>query len=239
MRFVLGHKAGLDIESTREKFPRLATLPFDPTYKLMATFNSVVDLPGPPVVRCFVKGATPARALALASTASQRGTTVTWTPELAEQVHGEMERMEDAGRRVMGAAVRDLKAGDFDPTGDLLGYVSDLQMTSLVGMVDPPRTESEGAVESAQAAHIRVRMVTGDDVTTGAAIARQLGIEGEAILGADFAALSEEERLARIDDIGVLGRVAPEHKVLLADTLPEKERRSGDDRETVSTTRRP
>ena len=36
---VLAHKAGLDIDSTREWFPRLATLPFDPTYKLMATFS--------------------------------------------------------------------------------------------------------------------------------------------------------------------------------------------------------
>ncbi|HCU91756.1 MAG TPA: ATPase, partial [Actinobacteria bacterium] len=33
---VLGHKAGLDIEATREGLPRLATLPFDPAYKLMA-----------------------------------------------------------------------------------------------------------------------------------------------------------------------------------------------------------
>ena len=95
-------------------------------------------------------------------------------------------------------------------------------MTSLVGMVDPPRDESKAAVASAQAAHIRVRMVTGDDVITGAAIAAQLGIPGEAILGADFAALPEDERLARIDDIGVVGRVAPEHKVLLADTLKKK-----------------
>ena len=37
---VLAHKAGLDIDATREQLPRLATLPFDPTYKLMATFNS-------------------------------------------------------------------------------------------------------------------------------------------------------------------------------------------------------
>jgi Ca2+-transporting ATPase len=86
-------------------------------------------------------------------------------------------------------------------------------------MVDPPRAESRQAVADAQRAHIRVRMVTGDDVVTGAAIAAQLGIEGEAILGADFAALDEEERLTRIDRIGVVGRVAPEHKVLLADTL--------------------
>ena len=133
-----------------------------------------------------------------------------------------MERMEGEGRRVMAAATRDLDPAGFDPDGDLLGYVTDLQMTSLVGMVDPPRDESEDAVASAQAAHIRVRMVTGDDVITGAAIAKQVGIDGEAILGADFAALSEAERLARIDDIGVVGRVAPEHKVLLADTLKKK-----------------
>ena len=95
-------------------------------------------------------------------------------------------------------------------------------MTSLVAMVDPPREESKAAVADAQAAHIRVRMVTGDDVVTGAAIAKQLGIPGEAILGADFAALSEQERLDRIDAIGVVGRVAPEHKVLLAETLKQK-----------------
>ena len=57
---VLGYKAGLDIDATRERLPRLATLPFDPSYKLMATFNSAVDAAGRPVVRCFVKGAAPA-----------------------------------------------------------------------------------------------------------------------------------------------------------------------------------
>src|SRR5690349_5782032 len=33
---VLAHKAGLNIDATRDDVPRLATLPFDPTYKLMA-----------------------------------------------------------------------------------------------------------------------------------------------------------------------------------------------------------
>ena len=64
--------------------------------------------------------------------------------------------------------------------------------------------------------------MTGDDIVTGAAIAKQLDIPGEAILGADFAALSEQERLDRIDEIGVVGRVAPEHKVLMVDTLRKK-----------------
>jgi Ca2+-transporting ATPase len=218
---VLGHKAGLDIDATRERLPRLATLPFDPAYKVMATFHSAADVSGRPVVRCFVKGAAPA-VMGRAATALAGGKVVPWDASLSQRAQAEMERMEGEGRRVMAAAMRDLDPVAFDPAGDLLAYVTELQMTSLVAMVDPPREESKAAVASAQAAHIRVRMVTGDDVTTGAAIARQLGIPGEAILGANFAALPEPERLARIDSIGVVGRVAPEHKVLLADTLKQK-----------------
>jgi P-type Ca2+ transporter type 2C len=218
---VLAHKAGLDVEATHERLPRRATLPFDPTYKLMATFNTVTGPSGAPVVRCFVKGAAPA-VMGRAATALSEGRSIPWDEALAARAESHMVRMERQGRRVMAAAVRDLDAATFDPAGDLLAYVTDLQMTSLVGMVDPPRDESRAAVADAQAAHIRVRMVTGDDVITGAAIAEQLGIPGQSILGADFAALSEEERLARIDDIGVVGRVAPEHKVLLADTLKKR-----------------
>ena len=216
-----GHKAGLDVEASRERLPRLAALPFDPGYKLMATFNAAHDATGRPVVRCFVKGAAPA-VMARAATALSGGRTIPWDAALAERAVGHMERMERDGRRVMAAAWRDLDPAAFDADGDLLAYVDQLQMTSLVGMVDPPREQSRAAVADAQAAHIRVRMVTGDDVTTGAAIAEQLGIPGTAILGAEFAALSETERLARIDEIGVVGRVAPEHKVLLATTLKAK-----------------
>ncbi|MFD8214986.1 cation-translocating P-type ATPase [Streptomyces sp. NPDC059697] len=218
---VLAHKAGLDIDATRESLPRLATLPFDPGYKLMATFNSAVDTAGRQVVRCFVKGAVPA-VVARAATALAAGETIPWGAELAARAEAQTERMGGEGRRVMAAATRDLDPAGFDPDGDLLAYVTELRMTSLVGMVDPPREDAKTAVAGAQAGHIRVRMVTGDDVTTGAAIARQLGIPGEAVLGADFAAMSEDEQLARIDGIGVVGRVAPEHKVLLAETLKKK-----------------
>ncbi|HXC84630.1 MAG TPA: HAD-IC family P-type ATPase [Trebonia sp.] len=218
---VLGYKSGLDIDATRERLPRLATLPFDPSYKLMATFNAAADGSGRPLVRCFVKGAAPA-VLARAAGALSGGRSIPWHTGLNARAQEHMERMGGDGRRVMAAAFRDIDPADFDPDGDLLSYVHDLLVTSLVGMVDPPREESRAAVGSAQSAHIRVRMVTGDDVITGAAIARQIGIPGEAILGAELAAMSEDERLARIDGIGVVGRVAPEHKVLLADTLKKK-----------------
>ena len=204
---VLGHKAGVDVDATRGKLPRVATLPFDSTYKLMATFHETADTSGHPVIRCFVKGAAPA-VMDRAATALSDGKIIPWDASLAQRAQNELDHMAALGERVMAAAMRDLDPGGFDPEGDLFAYVTELELTCLVGMLDPPRAESKDAVREAQAAHIRVRMVTGDDVTTGAVIARQLGIPGEAILGSDFAALSESERLARIDDIGVMGRVA-------------------------------
>ncbi len=218
---VLAHKAGLALERTREAYPRLATLPFDPTYKLMSVFARATDRAGNDVVRCFVKGAAPA-VMGRVTGALADGQAISWDGEVRSRAESHVQRMGEDGLRVMASAVRDLDPATFDAQGDLLSYVEGLQITSLVGMVDPPRPESKRAVKDAQDAHIRVRMVTGDDVITGAAIARRLGIEGDAILGADFAALDEQERLRRIDGIGVVGRVAPEHKVLLVDTLKRK-----------------
>ncbi|HUA04896.1 MAG TPA: cation-transporting P-type ATPase [Solirubrobacteraceae bacterium] len=218
---VLAYKAGMDIDATRGDHPRLATLPFDPTYKLMAAFTTATDAWGKEVVRCYVKGAAPA-VMSHASSALSAGQSIPWDDDLRTRAEANVQRMGEAGLRVMAAAYRDLDPDSFDADGDLLGYVESLEMTSLVGMVDPARAESKPAVEDAQSAHIRVRMVTGDDVITGAAIAEQLGIEGEAILGAQFAELSEDERVERIDSIGVVGRVAPEHKVLLVETLKKQ-----------------
>lgn len=62
-------------------------------------------------------------------------------------------------------------------------------------------------------------MITGDHAVTAAAIAAQLGIEGSAMTGAEFAALSGAELDARVGDIGVVARVAPEDKVRLVSTL--------------------
>jgi len=217
----LGSTSAINSDKTGTLTMNQATLPFDPTYKLMAVFTKATDASGKEVVRCYVKGAAPA-VMSHASSALSAGQSIPWDEGLRARAEASMRRMGEAGLRVMAAAYRDLDPASFDAEGNLLSYVEGLEMTSLVGMVDPPRAESKPAVADAQSAHIRVRMVTGDDVITGAAIARQLGIDGETILGAEFAALDESERLDRIDQIGIVGRVAPEHKVLLVETLKKQ-----------------
>jgi Ca2+-transporting ATPase len=58
---------------------------------------------------------------------------------------------------------------------------------------------------------------------TAAALGRELGITGEALTGAEFAALSDEELLRRLPDIGVVARVAPEDKIRLVDLLQRQQ----------------
>ena len=62
----------------------------------------------------------------------------------------------------------------------------------MAGIVDPPRSEAKAAIAECRDAGIRVRMITGDHATTAAAIAGELGIEGRAITGAEFAAMSDD-----------------------------------------------
>jgi Ca2+-transporting ATPase len=67
-----------------------------------------------------------------------------------------------------------------------------------------------------------VRMITGDHAVTAEAIARELGIRGRAITGAEWAAMSDDEAVAAIDGIGVIARVTPQDKVRLVDILKLK-----------------
>ena len=106
--------------------------------------------------------------------------------------------------------------------GDLLALVTDLELLALVGIVDPPRKEAKDAIALCKDAGIRVRMITGDHATTAAAIAGQLGIEGRALTGAEFAAMPDDQLLAEVDEIGVVARVAPEDKVRLVSLLKQQ-----------------
>ena len=218
---VLAAKGGVDPELTRQKYPRIAEVPFDAAYKFMATFHEMLDASGRTVIRAYVKGA-PDQLLARASNAvSPDGKTVP-VAKVHDRYMEENERLGAQGLRVMATAERDFDPKKFDASADLLPLVSDLTLLALVGIVDPPRPEAKLAIEKAHSAGIQVRMITGDHAVTAEAIARQLGITGRAITGKEFAAMDDATVDREIDTIGVIARVAPEDKVHLVDILKRK-----------------
>jgi Ca2+-transporting ATPase len=214
---VLAAKGGLDVDETRRVYPRVAEVPFDSAYKLMATFHEMAD-GDRPVIRCLVKGA-PDVLLARASRIRLPDGSSVPATEARDRVLTENDRLAGEGLRVLAVASRDIDPAGFDPAADLLPQVDDLTLLALVGIVDPPRREAADAIARCREAGIRVRMITGDHATTAAAIGGQLGIEGRALSGSEFAAFSDGELDGLVGDIGVVARVAPEDKVRLVEVL--------------------
>ena len=134
----------------------------------------------------------------------------------------ENERLGSKGLRVMATGRKDFDPKTFDASADLLPLLDGMTLLALVGIVDPPRPAAKVSIADAHSAGIQVRMITGDHAVTAEAIAKDLGIPGRAITGAEFRAMSDDEALAQLDDIGVIARVTPEDKVHLVDLLRMK-----------------
>ncbi|PKI42842.1 hypothetical protein CRG98_036640 [Punica granatum] len=95
-------------------------------------------------------------------------------------------------------------------------------LIAVVGIKDPVRPGVKQAVQTCQAAGITVRMVTGDNINTAKAIARECGIlteDGIAIEGQDFRNKSPEQLKEIIPKIQVMARSLPLDKHTLVTHL--------------------
>jgi Ca2+-transporting ATPase len=209
----LAAKANLDSEVLTEKTPRIAEIPFDSAHKFMATFHHDGD-----TVRMWVKGA-PDVLFARADRYAGARDVVDLDPVAGSRFVEANEVFARQAMRVLALAGRTIPASDFDPAGDLLQWAERLTLTALVGIIDPPRPEAAEAIRVCAAAGIEVKMITGDHPATAAAIAKSLGLSGEAHEGRELDGLDESALAALIKRSAVLARVAPEHKLRIVESL--------------------
>ena len=119
----LAAKGGVDAVSTRQAYPRIAELPFDAAYKLMATFHGMTDESGSEVVRCFVKGA-PDQLLARAATVFDADAgPVPADGEFTAALPGREPAARRAGPAGAGHRAQGLRPGHLRPGADLLPLV--------------------------------------------------------------------------------------------------------------------
>ncbi|MFC0431958.1 cation-transporting P-type ATPase [Kutzneria buriramensis] len=221
---VLAAKMGVDAVETREAMPRRAEVPFDSTYKFMATFHDRSGLLAGGILRkphfVTVKGA-PEVVLARCDRALWRGLEVP-IDVARRDVEAANRQLSERGLRVLAFAARDLDAARMPATlADPMGAVGGLVFVALVGIVDPLRPEAKRAVDVALAAGIDMRMITGDHAVTARAIADELGLGPGVVTGAELHRLGDDELVRRLPDLHVFGRVAPEDKLRLVRLMQE------------------
>ncbi len=204
--------AGSEERELKKHHPRDAGIPFDPDRKCMTTLHR--DHAGGFV--SFTKGAFEVVLEKSVGILASSGV-VEVQPDHLRRVS---ERMAADGLRVLAIAMRQWPA---PPMPFTAGAVEkELTLLGFVGMMDPPREEARGAVETCKASGIVPIMITGDHPVTAEAIARRIGIGGgqEAVLtGSKLAMLSQHELEARVEKVRVYARVAPEHKLRIVRAL--------------------
>ncbi|STP29036.1 cation transporter E1-E2 family ATPase [Enterococcus durans] len=183
-------------EELEEKYPRIDELPFDSDRKMMTTVHQMGEK-----YISITKGAF--------DVLSER-----FTSGDVEQATAVNDRFGKNALRVIAVGYRTYDEEPQEITSEALE--NDLRLIGLIGMIDPPRPESKGAIKRAKKAGIKTVMITGDHVVTASAIAKELGIlshQSEALSGSELQALSDEELDERVQELSVYARVTPEDKI--------------------------
>ena len=214
---VAAAKAGLDPARLEARFARIGEVPFSSERKLMSTAHA--DSEQPDRVVLMTKGA-PDLLLARCTREQDGDAESALTDARRAEIRASIDRLAGQALRTIGLAYRVL------PAAARL-HVKAEQEQNLVwlgvaGMIDPPRPEAVAAVRAAHDAGVRVVMITGDHPGTAVAIARELGIAGadeRALLGSEFACMSEADLAAAAEHTNVYARVSPEHKLAIVRAL--------------------
>ena len=198
-------KIGLSAKEIKNKYIRIDEIPFDSKRKLMTTVHQVEE----EGKVAFVKGAFDmllAKCTKILHLNKERNI----TEEDIEELKRANKEMGSNALRVLGLAYKKHHLNDHDHLEE------DLVFVGLVGMIDPPRKEVEGAVATCRNAGMTAIMITGDHLDTAVAIATQIGIykKGDkAITGAELDKLTDEQFLRDLKKYKVFARVSPENKV--------------------------
>jgi Ca2+-transporting ATPase len=209
----LAVKGGIEPGRLSEQSPRIAEIPFDSAHKFMATFHLDGDR-----VRMYVKGA-PDVLLARAKFYLTATAAAPLEGAARMALDAENACLANQAMRVLAVARREIPVQQFDPAGDLMGWAQELTLAGLVGIIDPPRPEARDAIRLCLRAGIKVKMITGDHAITAAAIARELGLEGTVLTGAELDRIDVAELSRYVEKTAVFARVAPEHKVKIVQSL--------------------
>ncbi len=211
---VSARKSGM--QDMRQKYKRVAELPFDSNRKMMSVACMVNDRK---IV--YAKGAVE-EVLKRCSSIYVKGGMKPLTEE-------ERRRILDANRKFAGSALRVLAFAckKISPKERLAE--EGMMFLGLQGMLDPPRPEVKPAVELCRKAGIRVVMITGDHKETAVAVGRELGIADKSsdekrfvLTGVELDAISDSGFEKLVDDVCIYARVSPEHKVRITEALKKR-----------------
>ncbi|VFQ91157.1 unnamed protein product [Cuscuta campestris] len=207
---------GGDLESQCRDCKVLKVEPFNSDKKKMSALVVLQD----GKTRAFCKGASEIILRTCDRILDGNGEVVCLSEGQAESIMGVINEFASEALRTICLAFKDIEE-EGNPENITIpdsGYT----LIAVVGIKDPVRLGVKDAVKTCLAAGIQVRMVTGDNINTAIAIAKECGIlteDGLAIEGPDFRSKTPNEMKQIIPRIQVMARSSPMDKNVLVKNL--------------------
>ncbi|KAK4743338.1 hypothetical protein SAY87_001339 [Trapa incisa] len=198
-----GLSLGGDFDGQHRAFKVLKVEPFSSVRKKMTVLVAC-----PHGVRAFCKGASEIILRMCDKIVDKSGKAVPLSEDQINLISKVINDFACEALRTLCLAYKDLAEGSVENEIPESGYT----LILVVGIKDPVRPGVKEAVQTCLAAGITVRMVTGDNINTAKAIARECGIlteDGVAIEGQDFRNMSPEQMREIIPRIQVMARSLP------------------------------
>ncbi|CAL1380853.1 unnamed protein product [Linum trigynum] len=212
-----GLSLGGEFQAEREAVKLVKLEPFNSTKKRM---GAIVELPGEGGrMRAHSKGASEIVLASCEKVINAKGEIVALDDSSLKFLQATIDQFAGEALRTLCLAYKEVQGG-FSPNDAIpeSGYTC----IGIVGIKDPVRPGVKESVAVCHAAGIAVRMVTGDNINTAKAIARECGIltsDGIAIEGPVFREKSQAELLELIPKIQVMARSSPLDKHTLVKHL--------------------
>ncbi|CAJ1942999.1 unnamed protein product [Sphenostylis stenocarpa] len=200
-----GLSLGGDFHAERETCTIVKVEPFNSEKKRMGVVLRIPE----EGLRAHCKGASEIILAACDKVINSDGNVVSIDEEKSKYLTSTINQFAGEALRTLCLAYMELENGFLadDPIPST-GYTC----IGIVGIKDPVRPGVKESVEVCRSAGIMVRMVTGDNINTAKAIARECGIltdDGIAIEGPDFREKTQEELFELIPKIQVMARSSP------------------------------
>ena len=200
---VAAGKSDFDYKEIREKSKIIFKHPFSSDTKNMTT---VAEINGEYSV--FTKGS-PEKIISMCNISEEE----------KKDIEKAIEKFQDEAKRVIAFAHKIVSAS---VENDRAKLESDLIYDGFVAISDPVRKEVYDAVNQCRSAGINIKMLTGDNIVTARAIARELKMlnENSLVLEAkDIEEMNDEELKNNIDKISVIARSTPTIKMRVVNTI--------------------
>ena len=192
--------------------------------KYMAT---IIEENGKNIV--FVKGA-PEIILDRCINEIQNGEMKLITKERREEILSEIQKLQAKSMRILGFGYRTIEEAEVEAAAtaqaDILQNPDNQEngfiFNGFVAIKDPLRPDVKHAIETAKAAGVSTKMLTGDNINTARAIGEELGMlenNMRAVEATYIDTLTDDELRDEIKTISIVARSKPETKMRIVNAL--------------------